>query len=384
MKTDTIIVGAGIIGMSLAIALSKNNKKIVIIEKNLKNSLKINRVYSLSEKSKVFFDEIDLWQNFLNIKELSGINLYYRNFNNKKKLGFSKEENIKSIGYIAQSKNLFQALLDKIEKDENISLIDGQEVEEIIDFKDSIKINLKNNQIIEAKYLFSCDGAKSSIKRKLQITNSYDNYDSKAIVFNIQHEKHNDNLAFQIFLKSGPVAFLPISNNMFSMVVSVKNKFFDQNDFSEKNISNFINKITNCKFGKIEIKSNLVIFDLVGFDSELYTKGNIVFVGDSAHSVHPLAGMGLNLGISDVIEIYNVIKNNGKMFAKKNFFASYGRKQKIINKKARQQLKFIEKIFSIENKILEKVIESSMSNIHKSNFVKKKIIHHANNNLSFF
>ena len=72
------------------------------------------------------------------------------------------------------------------------------------------------------------------------------------------------------------------------------------------------------------------------------------------------------------------------MFSKRNFFASYGRKQKIINKKARQQLKIIEKIFSIENKILEKFIESSMSNIHKSNFVKKKIVHHANNNLSFF
>ena len=112
MKTDTIIVGAGIIGMSLAIALSKNNKKVVIIEKNLKNNLKINRIYSLSEKSKVFFEELDLWNYFTNINEISEMNIYYRNFNNEKRLSFSKEANIDNIGYIAQSKDIFLVLLD--------------------------------------------------------------------------------------------------------------------------------------------------------------------------------------------------------------------------------------------------------------------------------
>ena len=384
MKTDTIIVGAGIIGMSLAIALSKNNKKVVIIEKNLKNNLKINRIYSLSEKSKVFFEELDLWNYFTNINELSEMNIYYRNFNNEKKLSFSKKENIDNIGYIAQSKNIFLVLLDKIKRDKNISLIDEQKIENLNNQKNNIAVKLQNNQLINAKYLFSCDGAKSSIKRKLEISNDYDNYDSIAIVFNIEHEIANSSSAFQIFLESGPVAFLPLSDNSFSMVISIKNRFYEKNYYSEKNICSFIGKITNNKFGKIKLKSDLATFDLVGFDTESYVNGSVIFVGDSAHAVHPLAGMGLNLGISDVIEIHSSIKNNKKNFNKQNFFSSYERKQKIVNKKARQQLKIIEKVYSIENKFFAKLIENTMNNINKSEFIKKKIVQHANNNLSFF
>ena len=101
-------------------------------------------------------------------------------------------------------------------------------------------------------------------------------------------------------------------------------------------------------------------------------------------SVHPLAGMGLNLGISDIIEIVNITNSNSLSFNNKNFYSKYARKQKIINKQARRQLKFIEKIYSMDNKLAESIIKNTMSAIQKSGFVKKKIIEHANNNLSFF
>ena len=94
--------------------------------------------------------------------------------------------------------------------------------------------------------------------------------------------------------------------------------------------------------------------------------------------------MGLNLGVSDILEIMSITTKNNNTFDSGKFFSGYARKQKIVNKKARQQLKFIEKIYSIENSLANKIIRTAMFNMQKSNYLKEKIIKHANNNLTFF
>ncbi len=383
MKSDAVIVGSGIIGMSLAIILSRSNKKVIIIEKNLSNNLNNRRVYALSEKTKSFFKSISVWNNILDVNQLDNMNLYYRNYIIDNELSFKRIDSFKNIGYIAKSNNIMKALIEKIEQDKNITLYDNCSIDEINNQQNNIHIITTDKNIIKSKYLFSCEGSKSEIKKFLGIDNFYDDYDSKALVFNVKHDKSNKSTATQIFLQSGPVAFLPISFNESSMVVSIKNKFISE-DFSEDNICGFLEKITNNAFGKIKLNSKILSFDLIGFDSESYINENTVFVGDSAHAVHPLAGMGLNLGISDVIEINEVILGSSQRFGDKSFFSSYARKQKIINKKARQQLKFIEKLYTVENKIIAKIINLGMKNIQKSSFLKEKIIKHANNNLSIF
>ena len=384
MKADAIIIGAGIIGMTLALALSRSNKKVIILEKNLLASMKINRVYSISEKTKSFFEELELWKEIEEINNLDHMNIYYRNFKPSNLLRFSEKNSKSSIGYIAQSKNISIALLKKLESDDNIQILDNHEVRNIEEFEEKIKVEINNKKSIEGKYLFSCEGSNSIIKKKLEINNMYDNYNSKALVFNIEHKIDNKNTAYQVFLKSGPVAFLPISKNHFSMVVTVKNKFLEKKFFEKDNIKEFIKNITNNIFGEIKLTSDIISFDLVGFDSEKYKVKNIIFVGDSAHSVHPLAGMGLNLGVSDIIEIIDAINNKSLSFDARNIFSHYARKQKIVNRIARQQLKLIEAAYSIENKLVGKIVKSTMRGIQRSDFIKEKIIKHANNNLSFF
>jgi hypothetical protein len=78
------------------------------------------------------------------------------------------------------------------------------------------------------------------------------------------------------------------------------------------------------------------------------------------------------------------IDSKDKIVGSKNFFSAYARRQKIINKNARQQLKFIEKIYSIENNVVKNIIQITMKNIQKSNYIKSAIVKHANNNLNFF
>ena len=383
MKVDFIIVGAGIIGMTMALALCRSGKKVAIIEKNLEKSLKINRVYTLSEKTKLFYQEIGLWDDILEINNLDGMSIYYRNLEKNNIISFSRNNN-NNIGYIVQSKNIILALKETLGKYKNFSLMDKSTVNSMEEFENSVKIKTDKNIEIEGKYLISCEGSNSKIKKDINIKNTYDDYKSIALVFNIEHKIANNNIAFQIFLESGPIAFLPIDNNNFSMVVSVKNKFASDKNFSKENICNYLEIISSGKFGKIQVKGEIASFNLMGFDSEKYKLNNILFVGDSAHGIHPLAGMGLNLGVSDIIEIMKTIDSKSKIAGSKNFFSAYARRQKIINKNARQQLKFIERIYSIENSVVKNIIKITMQNIQKSNYIKSAIVKHANNNLNFF
>ena len=383
MKVDFIIVGAGIIGMTMALALCRSGKKVAIIEKNLEKSLKINRVYTLSEKTKLFYQEIGLWDDILEINNLDGMSIYYRNLEKNNIISFSRNNN-NNIGYIVQSKNIILELKETLGKYKNFSLMDKSTVNSMEEFENSVKIKTDKNIEIEGEYLISCEGSNSQIKKDINIKNTYDDYKSIALVFNIEHKIANNNIAFQIFLESGPIAFLPIDNNNFSMVVSVKNKFASDENFSKENICNYLEIISSGKFGKIQVKGEIASFNLMGFDSEKYKLNNILFVGDSAHGIHPLAGMGLNLGVSDIIEIMKTIDSKSKIAGSKNFFSAYARRQKIINKNARQQLKFIERIYSIENSVVKNIIKITMKNIQKSNYIKSAIVKHANNNLNFF
>ena len=383
MKVDFIIAGAGIIGMTTALALCRSGKKVTIIEKNLEKSVKINRVYTLSEKTKSFYEEIGLWTNIQEINNLEGMSIYYRNLEKNNILSFSRKNN-NNVGYIAKSKNIILALKEKLEKYKNFSLMDKCIISNMEEIENGLRIKTDTNIEIEGKYLISCEGANSKIKKDIGIKNIYDDYKSRALVFNIQHKISNNNIAFQIFLESGPVAFLPINNNNFSMVVSVKNKFSSDENFSKENICSYLERISSSSFGKIKLTSEISSFNLMGFDSEKYKLNNILFVGDSAHGIHPLAGMGLNLGVSDIIEIMKTIDSKSKIAGSKNFFSAYARRQKIINKNARQQLKFIEKIYSIENNVVKNIIQITMKNIQKSNYIKSAIVKHANNNLNFF
>jgi 2-octaprenylphenol hydroxylase len=383
MKVDFIIAGAGIIGMTTALALCRSGKKVTIIEKNLEKSVKINRVYTLSEKTKSFYEEIGLWTNIQEINNLEGMSIYYRNLEKNNILSFSRKNN-NNVGYIAKSKNIILALKEKLEKYKNFSLMDKCIISNMEEIENGLRIKTDTNIEIEGKYLISCEGANSKIKKDIGIKNIYDDYKSRALVFNIKHKISNNNIAFQIFLESGPVAFLPINNNNFSMVVSVKNKFSSDENFSKENICSYLERISSSSFGKIKLTSEISSFNLMGFDSEKYKLNNILFVGDSAHGIHPLAGMGLNLGVSDIIEIMKTIDSKDKIVGSKNFFSAYARRQKIINKNARQQLKFIEKIYSIENNVVKNIIQITMKNIQKSNYIKSAIVKHANNNLNFF
>jgi len=157
----------------------------------------------------------------------------------------------------------------------------------------------------------ACDGANSKIKEHLNINKKIKNFNQSALVFNFKVSKNIFNNAKQYFLEDSILALLPISSDTFSVVWSCNQKFYEE--LKNKDDVDFmieLNKIIGKDYGKILNLSNRYNFPLSMVLNDKFFDQRIVLMGNAAHSIHPLAGQGLNLGIRDIIEFEKCFKSN--------------------------------------------------------------------------
>tara|TARA_B100001063_G_scaffold215117_1_gene215861 strand:- start:214 stop:1386 length:1173 start_codon:yes stop_codon:yes gene_type:complete len=315
-NTDVLIVGSGLVGLVTAHSLSSLNYKVTLVDKknfiNSKNSYKDTRTVAVSEGSKIFLESLSLW-GFLDsyAEPIKNINVYDRSSSNK--ILFNNQIKNKKLGYVIENKKFSEILVNQLKKFKN--------TEVYYDFNlIDIKLNNKNsiafskNIIINAKIIIAADGKNSQIKKIVGNKTFKKNYNESALVLNLIHEKKLKNTAYEIFYKTGPLAILPMksSKNFFQSTVIWSNN----NNFLKKLIgfdNVFIKNFMEEKIGKvvgsiIKINSSQ-IFPLSAHINDSFINKRLVYVGDAAHSIHPIAGQGWNLGINDVKNLYELSKN---------------------------------------------------------------------------
>ena len=315
-NTDVLIVGSGLVGLVAAHSLSSLNYKVTLVDKknfiNSKNSFKDTRTVAVSEGSKIFLESLSLW-GFLDsyAEPIKNINVYDRSSSNK--ILFNNQIKNKKLGYVIENKKFSEILVNQLKKFKN--------TEVYYDFNlIDIKLNDENskafskNIIINAKIIIAADGKNSQIKKIAGNKTFKKNYNESALVLNLVHEKKLKNTAYEIFYKTGPLAILPMksSKNFFQSTVIWSNN----NNFLKKLIgfdNIFIKNFMEEKIGKvvgsiIKINSSQ-IFPLSAHINDSFINKRLVYVGDAAHSLHPIAGQGWNLGINDVKNLYELSKN---------------------------------------------------------------------------
>ena len=183
--------------------------------------------------------------------------------------------------------------------------------------KNPTKINSKafsKNTIINAKIIIAADGKNSQIKKIVGNKTFKKNYNESALVLNFVHKKKLNNTAYEIFYKTGPLAILPMkSSNGLSQSTII---WSNDDNFLKKLIgleNIFIKNYLEEKIGKIVGKINSInssqIFPLSAHIIDSFINKRLIYVGDAAHSIHPIAGQGWNLGVNDVKNLYDLSKN---------------------------------------------------------------------------
>ena len=376
-RFDLIIYGAGPIGLALANLLGKKHLKILVIDKTKELVFNTNRYIAISNKTSKILNQ-DILKKKIFINQVKSMQLYNESFENKNKLDLTND----TVCSIVNATELHKGLYDECCKQNNITICLNSKLKNIISQKGLIELTT-NDQKFNSKYLFVSDGKKSQVKEFLKLEEKKIPYNSTAHVFEFSHSKNNNNATYQLFHQNGIAGLLPLSEKKFSCVLSINNNFFYKND-TKKIIDIFLEKRICNKFGKIKIDSEIASFPLTFSHASKYSYDNVILIGDSAHSFHPLAGMGMNVGFSDVLSLVSCFEENIYSFGSDKFFNKYDYERHAINQRTIYILNFIEKTLTSKSRFLNNGINRGFNFLNKSSLIKTQIINFANNNLDYF
>ncbi len=321
---DVIIVGGGMVGASLAIALlpltkAPHNLKVCVIDAfkhDVENQPSYDdRSIALSHGSSLIFKGMGLWDELESkTSPIKQIHISDRGHFGATRLTAEKE-NVPSLGYLVESRVLGQQLYNTL-ADSNVELIVPASVVAITqDKEDSVSIEIKKGDEtiqMSSRLLVAADGTNSKVRELLGIQTEISDYQQSAIISNISTQKPHKGQAFERFTENGPIALLPMTGNRSSLVWTFPtgNGTADIDAAMAMDDSEFLDQLDQAfgfrlgKFTKVGKRSAYPL-SLVTSDKNIAYR--TVIIGNASHTLHPVAGQGLNLALRDVAVLSDLL-----------------------------------------------------------------------------
>lgn len=361
LTTDIAIVGAGITGQTLALALAQYDFSVAIIDANEIGqdigSEFSPRVSAISKASQKIFERLDVWQNIQRMQAYTDMQVWEDQAFGR--INFSSAESkLANLGHIIENSCLTQALFEASQKIERIQIFASHKITSINRSNEQQIINLDNGNVIAAKLIVGADGGNSLVRRTAGFALTFWDYDHIAIVANVRTELAHDSVARQAFTPSGPLAFLPLSDaNTCSIVWSQDTqKAQSLLRLSEDEFCKALQVALDNQLGKCELLSPRFSYPLKMQYAQQWVDNGIALVGDSAHTIHPLAGQGANLGILDAAALAQELgrlRKADKAFYTKRALRPYERWRKAEAAKVVATMEGFKRLFSGNDPVLK-------------------------------
>ena len=337
MNYQVTIVGGGVAGALLALYLGKARVNTCLIDKG-KPSLKlanpfIGRTTSLNLSSINSLREAGIWETIeKNSQQFEEI--YVWDAEGSSSVQFNAAEiSRKGLGVIVHNNIILEAIFNELEKIPEIRLIEEDSLMDVKHDPHKVEISTHAGLNIMSELLIGADGSLSKVRDLSQIPIRTWSYQQQALVASVVTEKSLNKTAFQIFTDTGPIALLPLAqgSNEASLIWSTDEEYGQKILKLERNLlMQELRLKTEDRFGEIICKEDIDSFPLHQLHAKKFYKGRSILVGDSAHTIHPLAGQGLNLGIADVKELSELLTSAnryGRALYDKEILRSYSKRR---------------------------------------------------------
>ncbi len=303
MQQPIVISGAGILGCYISCALSLEGIDSIVLEKKDDEIEDSVRTITLNPFSKNLLDKIGVENDYSMISEME-----VKDFDGTGKIVFNSSEiGMDHLAFVLD----FASLLRSVRKKASEKILYEEEIIEINNKGDFHEVTLSSGKIIKTNLIISSEGKNSKLANKIPKLDK--DYFQTALTFLASADKDIDTSAFQIFSDNGICAFMPTrqkGEGLVTVVWSVSDDLIENGyeDFIKENLEKISRKIGNS----FQIRSEVQSFKLSSHNRSSYIDFPVVLVGDSAHSIHPLAGQGINLGFADANSLVKKIINTNQ------------------------------------------------------------------------
>ena len=378
MTYDTIIIGGGIVGLTIAALLQKNNFSVAVIESKTPQldwdlTQPTARASAIHNTSKKLFDYLGVWDLFEKkaCAPLQKMEIWDHTQNAH--LHFdAKEIGETEMGWIVDNREIVKTLW------QNLPNCDLFFPNKPCHFDGTI-LTLDNEKQLKTNLIIGADGHDSWVRKQMPIGLKIRSYQQSAIVAVIESEQPHHHTAYQKFLSTGPIALLPLSNaHQTALVWSADTEI--SNTLMEKSQDVFARELTHqmdFKLGHLTLLSERAQFPLTMRHAEDYVSPHFALAGDAAHTIHPLAGLGVNLGLMDAACLMAVLsdaRNNKKSLGDFKILRRYSRWRRAENTPVMIAMRGLKDIFSINTPSLNIIRNWGVNTLNQCNPIKKQLM----------
>ncbi len=379
------IIGGGMVGTSLACALAEAGHWQValvdpVFETPTPQPLEA-RVVALTRRSEQWLRQRQTWQTLSTAQPYQRMVVWDGEGTGRIELDAASVHQ-SNLGHIVANSDVVYALSERAQQLPQLTLLRGESLAELHHDGAINHLQLKSGQKLSADLVIGADGANSLVRQSLGIETKRWPYHQRAFVTTIRTQRPHQDTAWQTFLRSGPLAFLPLAEpDHCAIVWSLDEARFEElNELTPAALAEQLSNASEEVLGKVEIVAPVQSFPLVQQHATHYLGPGAVLVGDAAHTIHPLAGQGVNLGFMDVAALYEELiraHQRGLAVADQSLLRRYQRSRKPDNLAMMAVMEGFKRLFGSGDPALTALRNIGLNQVNRFGWLKQQIIRQA-------